>query len=85
MSSEHQCSSRDIVISVGRSYLQMIAAAHVLLEREPFWTEALLLKLVKVLYTHRLKGLLELLPEDMVAEILAEQDENGALVPFSSN
>lgn len=51
----------------------------------PFWTEALLLKLVKVLYTHRLKRLLELLPEDMVAEILAEQDENGVLVPFSSN
>ena len=45
MSSEHQRSSRDIVISVGRSYLQMIAAAHVLLEREPFWTEALLLNL----------------------------------------
>jgi hypothetical protein len=54
-----------------------------LLERDPVWTEKLLLKLVTVLYSHRLRGLLELLPEDM-AEILGEQRDDE-VTSFSAN
>jgi hypothetical protein len=75
VTSTHQTTFHTIVITAAHAYFQMAAAAHVLLEREPVWTEGLLLKLVQALYEHRLHGLLELLPEDMVAEIVGE--ENG--------
>lgn len=79
---------REIVIANGRACLHMVAATHVLLEREPFWTEALLLRLVRWLYTRRLQNLIALLPEDMVVEILAEHNEPeilGDVTPFSAN
>jgi len=84
MTSPHQSASRDTVISIGRAYLQMVAAARVLLEREPVWTENPLLTLMQALYDRRLQGLLELLPEDMVAEIPGEQGDGGWRA-FSSN
>ena len=86
MTSVHQPTYRDTVVHVGRAYVQLVASVHVLLERDVVWTERLLLKLVKALYTHRLHRLLELLPDDMVAEILAEQEDSDVIVvPFSSN
>ncbi len=63
----------------------MAAAARVLLERGPFWTEWLLLKLVRALYTQRLRGLLELLPEDVAAEIVGGQGDGGEVETFSAN
>jgi hypothetical protein len=63
----------------------MITAAHVLLEGRSIWTEALLLKLVQALCGRRLQRLLELLPEDMAAEIQARQDDSGEEGTFSSN
>jgi hypothetical protein len=84
MTATHQ-SNRDIAIRVGRAYLQMITAAHILLEGQPIWTEALLLKLVQALCGRRLQRLLELLPEDVAAEILARQDDGGEVGSFSSN
>lgn len=77
--------SRDIAIRVGRAYLQIITAAHVLLEGQPIWTEALLLKLVQALCGRRLQRLLELLPEDVTAEILARQEDGGEAETFSAN
>lgn len=85
MTPTSQASSRDIVIHAGHAYLQMIASAHILLEREPFWTECLLLRLVRTLYTHRLRRLLNLLPDDMVTEILAGYEDSEAFIPFSSS
>ena len=63
----------------------MITAAHVLLEGQPIWTEALLLKLVQALCGRRLQRLLELLPEDVAAEILARQDNDEEVGTFSAN
>ena len=44
------------VITQGRAYVQLIEAADVLLRHQPFWTERLLLRLVRFLYTHRLRS-----------------------------
>lgn len=38
---------------------------------EPVWTERLLLRLVKALYSHRLREMVAVLPPELTAEILA--------------
>ncbi len=49
-------------ITYGRACVRIIEAADVLLAREPAWTERLLLRLVRSLYTHRLRGLVAAMP-----------------------
>ena len=45
------------VIVTGRAYVRIVEAADVLLDRQPAWTERLLLRLTRALYSHRLRGL----------------------------
>lgn len=47
---------------------------------EPVWTERLLLRLVKALYSHRLREMVAVLPPELTAEILAAF---GAPLDFS--
>lgn len=63
------------VITTGRACVRIIEAADVLLERKPVWTERLLLRLVRDLYPHRLRGLVATLPSEITAEILAASDK----------
>jgi len=48
---------RERMIVTGRAYVRMVEAADVLLDHRPVWTERLLLRLVRALYSHRLRGL----------------------------
>ena len=63
------------VIVTGRAYVRMVEAADVLLDRQPVWTERLLLRLVRTLYSHRLRGLVAVLPADIMGEILAASEK----------
>jgi hypothetical protein len=61
------------VIVTGRAYVRIVEAADVLLDRHPAWTERLL-RLGRTLYTHRLRGLVAVLPSDIMGEILAASE-----------
>ena len=57
-----------------------------LLEQNPVWTEQLLLRLVRALYTRRLRGLVAILPPELTAEILAASEKtSGVVTGFSPN
>ena len=62
-------------IVYGRACVRIIEAADVLLARNPAWTERLLLRLVRRLYTHRLRGLVAKLPSEITSEILAASEK----------
>ena len=73
-------------ITAGRATVRLIEAADLLLSRDPVWTEKLLLRLVRSLYTHRLRGLVAALPAEVTAEILAASDKiTGPVRGFSNN
>jgi hypothetical protein len=57
------------VIVTGRAYVRMIEAADVLLDHKPAWTERLVLRLVRALYSHRLRGLVAALPSDITGKV----------------
>jgi hypothetical protein len=64
----------------------MVEAADVLLDHRPVWTEWLLLRLVRALYSHRLRGLVAVLPSDLTAEILAASERmTGPVRGFADN
>jgi hypothetical protein len=66
--------------------VRITAAAEVLLGRNPAWTERLLLRLVRALYTHRLDRLMAVLPAHLAADILAASDEGpGAALGFCNH
>lgn len=52
-----------------------IKGVAVLLARNPAWTERLLLRLMRALYTRRLRGLVAALPSDITSEILAASEK----------
>ena len=58
----------------GRVYLRLVEAANILLAHRPVWTEWLLLRLVRVLYSRRLRRLVAVLLSDLTAEILAASE-----------
>ena len=77
---------RENVITEGRAYVRIVEAADVLLDHRPTWTERLLLRLVRALYTHRLRELVAGLPSDLTAEILAASERmTGAVRGFTPN
>jgi len=59
---------RENVITTGRAYVQLVESADVLLDRNPVWTERALLRLVRALHSHRLRGLVAVLPADITGE-----------------
>ena len=63
------------VIITGRAYVRLVESVDVLLDRQPVWTEHVLLRLTRALYSHRLRGLVAALPSDMTAEILAASEK----------
>ncbi len=74
------------VITEGRACVRIIEAADLLLSRNPVWTEKLLLRLVRSLYTHRLRGLVAALPAEITSEILAASEKAlGPVRGFSNN
>ena len=77
---------RERMIVTGRAYVRIVEAADVLLDYRPVWTERLLLRLVRALYSHRLRELVAVLPSDIMGEILAASDKmSGVVQGFSSN
>ena len=70
------------VIVTGRAY----EAADVLLSQNPALTERVLLRLVRALYSHRLRDLVAVLPGDITGEILAASDKmTGPVRGFGDN
>jgi hypothetical protein len=66
--------------------VRIIEAADVLLDHRPGWTERLLLRLVRALYTRRLRGLVAVLPSDITGEILAASEKmTGIVRGFTKN
>ncbi len=78
----------DRVITASRACVRIIEAADALLDKDPVWTERLLLRLVRALYTHRLRGLVAVLPAEVTAETLrvaASDKITGPVRGFSNN
>ena len=74
------------MIVTGRAYVRIVEAADVLLDHRPVWTERLLLRMVRALYSHRLREMVGALPADISAEIFAASDKmSGVVQGFSSN
>ncbi len=63
-------SSRHRLIALSQAYIRIIEGVDVLLGRRPAWTERLLLRFVRSLYAHRLRGLVAELPGDVTDDIL---------------
>jgi len=66
--------------------VRIIEAADVLLDKRPAWAEKLLLRMVRSLYSHRLRGLVAVLPSDLTGEILvASENMMGPVREFTKN
>jgi hypothetical protein len=77
---------RENVVTAGRAYVRLIEAADVLLGRHPAWTERLLLRMVRTLYSHRLRELVAVLPSDFTADILVASEKMlGVVRGFAQN
>ena len=61
-------------VGLSRAYLRMVETADALLERKPFWTEKLLLRIVRTLYSHRLREVVALLPPALSDEVMAASE-----------
>ena len=73
-------------VTLGKVLVRILEACDILLERNPVWTEQLLLRLVRALYTHRLRGLVAIWPPELTAEILAANEKmSGVVTGFSRN
>ena len=73
-------------VTMGKALVRLLEACDILLERNPVWTEQLLLRLVRALYTHRLRGLVAIWPPELTAEILAASEKTSGIVTgFSHN
>ena len=73
-------------VTMGKALVRLLEVCDILLERNPVWTEQLLLRLVRALYTHRLRGLVAILPPELTAEILAASEKTSGIVTgFSHN
>ena len=73
-------------VTLGKLLGQLLKVCDVLLKRNPVWTEQLLPRLVRALYTHRLRGLVAVWPHEMTAEILAASEGmSGVVIGLSRN
>ncbi len=68
-------SIKENMITTGRAYVRLVEASDLLLDRQPVWTERLLLRFVRTLYSHRLRELVGVLPSDIMGEILAASEK----------
>ncbi len=74
------------VVSMGRAYVRLVESADVLLARNPVWTERLLLRMVRALYSQRLRQLVATVPPDLSGEILvASETMVGPVRDVSAN
>ena len=73
-------------ITIGKALVRILEVCDILLEKNPVWTEQLLLRLVRAFYTRRLRGLVAILPPELTAEILAASEKmSGVVTGFSHN
>ena len=73
-------------VTLGKVLVRILEVCDILLERNSVWTEQLLLRLVRALYTHRLRGLVAVLPPELTAEILAASERmSGVVMGFAPN
>jgi hypothetical protein len=73
-------------VGLGRAYVRMVETADALLEREPFWTEKLLLRIVRTFYSHRLREMVAVLPPELTDEVLvASERMMGVAKGFTRN
>ena len=73
-------------VTLGKVLVRILEVCDILLERNPVWTEQLLLRQVRALYTHRLRGLVAIWPPELTAEILAASEKmSGVVMGFSQN
>lgn len=62
------------LIAQGKTYASLVRGANVLLDGRIVWTERLLLKIVKRLYSGRLRDLVMILPDEAVDEVLIDKE-----------
>ena len=73
-------------VTIGKALVRILEACDILLEKNPVWTEQLLLRQVRALYTHRLRGLVAIWPPELTAEILAASEKmTGVVRGFTNN
>jgi hypothetical protein len=73
-------------VMLGKVLVRILEACDILLEKNPVWTEQLLLRQVRALYTHRLRRLVAIWPPELTAEILAASEKmSGVVTGFSRN
>ena len=73
-------------VIIGKALVRLLEACDILLEKNPVWTEQLLLRQMRALYTHRLRGLVAIWPPELTAEILAASEKmSGVVTGFSQN
>ena len=73
-------------VGLGRAYVQIVETADALLERKPFWTEKLLLRIVRALYSHRLREVVATLPPNLTDEaMVASERMMGVGKGFTKN
>lgn len=63
------------VVALGRCYVRLVESADYLLEHQPTWLECFALRLLRSLYSHKLRELVAALPDQIAAEILAEPEK----------
>jgi len=73
-------------VMLGKVLVRILEACDILLEKNSVWTEQLLLRQVRALYTHRLRRFVAILPPELTAEILAASEKTSGIVTgFSRN
>ena len=73
-------------VMLGKVLVRILEACDILHEKNLVWTEQLLLRQVRALYTHRLRGLVAIWPPELTAEILAASEKmSGVVMGFSQN
>lgn len=89
MSTNEQTPAEEIInnaVGLGRAYVRMVETADALLERKPFWTEKLLLRIVRTLYSHRLREMVATLPPELTDEVMAASEKmTGPVRRFADN
>jgi hypothetical protein len=72
--------------TLGKALVRLLEVCDVLLERNPAWTEQLLLRLVQALYTSKLRRLVAVLLANLTAQILSASEKmSGVVIGFSQN
>ena len=82
---ETECVKPFASASHGGAYVRMVETADALLARKPFWIEKLLLRIMRALYSHRLREVVAVLPPKLTDEVMAASERmTNFILPVAS-